>query len=337
MPPFSLERSSRCLRRLGPLAAVLVGCAVAGCDDSPSTPQARSADAGPADSRGLARGHSNVVEVVSTGLHFEAPDEIPAGWTTFRFRNLTGATHFVILEKMPVFEGVQKTLKDSQAEVVPVFQNFMDLFAGVPLSFPAAGLTLPAWYAGVVFMGGPGLVASGTTAATTVLLEPGTYVIECYVKTDGVFHSVEGMIDQIVVTDDASRAREPSPTLRVTVSSTAGIDIDGLLRPGRHTVAVHFADQTTYAHFLGHDIHLARVGGDTDLGTLAAWMNWAVPGELETPAPAEFLGGVQDMPGGSTAYFDVLLTPGNYAFIAEVPDPAGEDMLRTFTVPEQGR
>jgi hypothetical protein len=327
------QRPSPWRGRLGSAALLTAALAIGGCDGVPTTPQGSPSDADLATSQGQARGNANVVEVVATSLHFDAPDFVPAGWTTFRFRNQTGGTHFVILEKMPFFEGEQKTVEDSQAEVVPVFQNFMDLFAGVPLSFPAAGLALPAWYPGVVFTGGPGLIAPGRTAETTVFLEPGTYVMECYVKTNGVFHSVDGMIDQIVVTDEPSQAREPRSTLRVRVSTGEGIEVEGSLRPGQHTIAVHFADQAHYSHFLGHDVHLARLEDDTDLNALGAWMNWAVPGELETPAPAAFLGGVQDMPAGSTGYFDVLLRPGRYAFIAEVPGPAGVGMLQTFTIP----
>lgn len=40
------------------------------------------------------------------------------------------------------------------------------------------------------------------------------------------------------------------------------------------------------------------------------------------------------MPAGSTAYLTVHLTPGHYAWIAEVPDPAAKGMLKTFTVLE---
>lgn len=274
----------------------------------------------------------NVVEIVSRGLQFDAPDTIPAGWTTFRFRNETTGTHFVILERMPVFDGEQKTLEDSKAQVVPVFQNLMDSIAGVPPRFPRAGLALPPWYGRVVLTGGPGLVAPGRTAETSVRLTPGTYVIECYVKDNGVFHSVAGMIDQIVVAAETSGAPAPVPSMRVTVSSAKGIEMDGRLSSGRNTLAVHFADQVGYSHFLGHDIHLARMEEDTDLDSLADWMNWSVPGELETPAPAKFLGGVQDMPAGSTAYFDVHLTPGRYALIAEVPDPGAKHMLRMVVV-----
>lgn len=278
-----------------------------------------------------AHGNPKVVEVVALDGKLFAPEEIPSGWTTFRFRNLTPGIHFAILEKMPIVDGDQKTLADSQAEVVPVFQNLMDLIAGRPFSFPEAGLELPAWYGQVVFTGGPGLLSGGLTGETTVHLEPGTYVVECYVKSNGVFHSVHGMITQIVVTDEPSRAREPRSNITVTISSATGIDVAGRLRPGRNTIAVNFADQAVYSHFLGHDVHLVKIENDTDLNELTAWMNWSAPGEFNSPAPYTFLGGVQDMPAGSTGYFNVHLKRGIYAFIAEVPDPRGKDMLHIST------
>ena len=125
----SNEGSTGWTRRLGALAIAFLVVVAEGCEEAPTTPEPSPSDADLADNRGQARGNSNVVEVISTGLHFDAPDNIPTGWTTFRFRNETGGTHFVILEKMPLVEGAQKTLVDSKAEVVPVFQNFMDFFA----------------------------------------------------------------------------------------------------------------------------------------------------------------------------------------------------------------
>jgi hypothetical protein len=237
---------------------------------------------------------------------------------------------------MPVVDGEQKTVEDSKAEVVPVFQNVMDDINGKDPSFPDAGGQLPAWYSDVVFVGGPGLTSPGTTSRTTVNLAPGTYVVECYVKSEeGVFHSTEDMIAGLTVTESTNGADPPQSSLRLGLSSDDGISVDGdLPGPGAHTVAVDFDDQTAYSHFLGHDVHLVRLGEDADTEALRAWMNWATPGGLAEPAPSgvEFVGGTQDMPGGSTTYVEARLEPGNYAWIAEVPSPDEKDMLRTFTV-----
>jgi len=61
-------------------------------------------------------------------------------------------------------------------------------------------------------------------------------------------------------------------------------------------------------------------------------MDWR-PGEgVQTPAPVLFLGGVEDMPAGSTGYFSVNLAPGNYAFMMEAPDPVGHGWYLPFSI-----
>ena len=50
---------------------------------------------------------------------------------------------------------------------------------------------------------------------------------------------------------------------------------------------------------------------------------------LRAPAPATFVGGVQEMPEGRTAYFTIDLEAGRYAWISE---NAGRGMVREFTV-----
>ncbi len=279
----------------------------------------------------------NLFEVTAEGLAFvNAPEQIPAGWTTFRFENEAEMAHFAMVQRLP--EGIG--IADQQAEVAPVFQEGMDLLneGEVDAALAAFG-ELPEWYGEVTILGGPGLTAAGESSQATVYLEPGTYLLECYVKTDGVFHSYNpeddafGMVHEFVVTEEVSDAPEPTADLDVTISSEAGIEVDGQLTAGQQTVAVTFADQIVHEHFLGHDVHLVRLDDEVDIDALATWMDWTQPTGLHTPAPATFLGGLHEMPAGETGYFTVELEPGDYALIAEVPDPAGKGMLQTFTVP----
>jgi hypothetical protein len=288
----------------------------------------------------------NVLEITAKHHSLEGPGEVASGWTTIRLNNASGLVHFAVLERLPIdSNGNQITVEDTQREVAPVFQNFMDSFNGVPLSAPDAGFALPPWFGDIVFLGGPGFIAPGRTAETTVYLEPGTYMLECYVKTNGRFHSFNpdfdpanpdpadyGMVMELTVTEKVARAKEPKATIEITVSSTSGIEVADDIRPGKHTVGVFFAEQILYEHFLGHDVHLARLDADTDLFALSEYMNWTLPEGLETPAPVAFLGGTHEMPAGRTAYFDVLLTPGTYVWIAEVPFALERNMLKTFTV-----
>jgi hypothetical protein len=247
--------------------------------------------------------------------------------------------HFAVLQRLP--EGI--ALKDQQEQVAPVFQKGMDLLnAGETDAAMEKFGELPEWFGQIVFMSGPGLTSAGQTAETSVYLEPGTYLLECYVKTNGVFHSYNplpsayGMVHELTVTEESSNAAEPSATLTITLSSARGVEVQGDLTPGEHTVAVYFEDQQIHEHFLGHDVHLVRLESDTDIEELAIWMDWTQPTGLETPAPAEFLGGTNEMPAGGTAYFTVRLEPGRYAWIAEVPGPAEKGMLKIFTVPPNG-
>jgi hypothetical protein len=280
----------------------------------------------------------DVVLVTARGLTLDAPDQIPAGWVTFRFRNESSMVHFGVLERMPAGIGID----EQQKQVAPVFQAGMNLLSeGHPGAAQAEFGKLPAWFAKVVFLGGPGLTSPGRTSETTVKLTPGTYLMECYVKTAGVFHSYNpdsgayGMVHQFRVTAPPSGAPEPSATLRITLSTEHGIQVHGDPVPGVQTVAVHFDDQELHGNFVGHDLHLVKLGDGVDPAAVAAWMDWTQPHGLEVPAPATFLGGVQEMPAGDTGYLTVDLTPGRYAWISEVPHPDRSGMLRTFTVPVQ--
>lgn len=322
---------------LRPVAVMLVMLSAAGCDAGTTADVSSASAISPATAAAAAAsaaGPSAIVDVVSTGMNLQLPAELPSGWTTFRYANRTDVTHFFVLERMP--DG--RTVEDSKAEVVPVFDAAMKLImAGDPAAGFAQFANLPAWFGDVAFVGGVGMTRPGLTAETTVNLQPGTYVIECYVKMpDGTFHTSLGMIEGFVVTAEDSGGQEPAASFDVTIDDT-GIVIDGAPQPGRRTFAVHFAGQTVQAHGLGYDVHIASLDDDTDMAALADWMNWSSPAGLSTPAPAEFIGGAQEMPAGETAYVTATLTPGRYALIAEVPDPAASNMLQIFTVPAAAR
>lgn len=178
--------------------------------------------------------------------------------------------------------------------------------------------------------GGPGIVAPGRTAQATIALEPGTYWMECYIKTpEGEWHTNRGMVRPLIVTDERSGASEPEADLEITLSR-AGMQVSGTPARGRQTVAVHFGKRPADALFLGNDVHLVRLEEETDREELARWLDpWKLDG-FRAPAPVEFLGGAQDMPEGHTAYFTVSLEPGSYAWVMEAP--AERSVTETFTV-----
>lgn len=278
-----------------------------------------------------------IVDVNISGLSFSAPDRVPSGWLTFRVHNSSPMVHFAVVEKLP--PGI--SIAEQQKEAAPVFQQGMDLLSqGETEAAQMKFAELPEWFSRVQYLGGPGLTSGGKTSQTTLRLEPGTYLLECYVKTNGRFHSYNplpgqyGMVHEFIVTGEPSAVREPEATLDLTISTDGGIIAPAHIKPGRQTFAIHFTDQKVYANFAGHDVHLARITKDTDLDQLENWMDWTRPHGLETPAPVTFLGGSNEMPAGNTAYYTVSLQPGRYAWIAEVPAAREKGMLKTFEVAE---
>jgi hypothetical protein len=323
---------------------------LAGCAEEPApqaVPQAET-EAG------------SVVEVTATHDHVEnrhlfelSSREIPSGWTTFRFRNASPSDHFFLLYKVPAAaveaaDAAGESLLDHWLQgVVEPFQNEYNPYVRGEIGYQQFVDNLVAaiqekgpWFfdPGAPVMGGPGFTAAGRTSETTVQLEPGEYIVECYVKdANEEFHSYLGMLDALTVTSDASGAEPPTATARMTLSSTGGFQIDPPLRQGSHTIEVFFEDQISYEHMLGHNVQLAQLRDGTDgalISRLASWMDWRQKGSLVDRAPegAVFLGGVMEMTEGSTAYYHVDLTPGDYVWIAEIPDPAAHGMLETFTV-----
>lgn len=285
----------------------------------------------PADSSAAASARPSVssaaVRVVAREYAFQAPDSIPSGWVSFRFENQGKETHFFVLHRLP--EGV--TMQRYLAEVVPPFDSAWGaLQAGASKAEAGKilGSGLPDWFSKVTEMGGAGLVAPGGSERLTLKLPPGSYLMECYMKNpQRRFHGELGMLRPLTVTGAASGEEPPSADLQVGLSGD-GIDADSVVPAGAHTVAVHYREQPQ--GLVGYDVHLARLEEGQSADDLVPWMDWMNLEGLQVPAPAEFLGGVQEMPTGDTSYFRIDLAPGRYAWISEFG--ADQGMVKGFTV-----
>lgn len=271
-----------------------------------------------------------VVEVTARDFAFEAPDSIPAGWTTFRMANKGQQTHFLYLGRLP--DG--KTFEDYKTGVLPPFDSVYHLYREGELTKPEAmkafGEAIPKWFAKREVQGGPGLVAPGGTSQATVHLEPGEYWMECYVKNKaGTFHTSLGMVRGLTVTADSISTSPPEADMAMTLSN-GEIATTDTLSPGENTVEVYFREHPQATLFLNNDVHLVRWDENTDRKTVARWMDaWKSEG-LRAPAPVEFLGGIQEGAAGDTAYFTVDVQPGSYAWVMEMP--MERSVIRQFTV-----
>lgn len=274
-----------------------------------------------------------MVEVVTEDLNFIMPDILNSGWTTFNYENRSHHPHFFVLERLP--EGY--TFEDWEDEVLPPFQAGMYYIEAFDFAnaFAAFG-ELPAWGAALITNGGSGIVSGGLSAQTTVFLEPGEYVVECYIKMqDGTFHSSLGMANSLIVLEEEGYGVEPRANSTITISSTNGIELSSIPRPGKQTFKVYFEDQIVHENFLGHDVNLMKLENNADINALDSWMNWSAPGGMIGPGPegVTFISGTQQLDAGLSSYFTTVLKPGRYALVAEVPNPLSKNMLVTFEIP----
>lgn len=348
---------------LGLSVTALFVLALGGCEQQPTPPDA-SQNQSRSDAAEAPGVHPEIPVVNATATSEHAHDdgdahhrfeldrtEIAAGWTTFRFENEADVPHFMVLQKLP--EEAGDVTREQYIEQVSVrAQEFLDLlFAGKREEAFGVIAGLPDWIGGTTTMGGPGITASGHTSVTTLKLTPGRYVAECYVRSEesNVQHSARGMVEIITVTEESSGAPEPIADMEVVISRENGIEINsssrmpsgpsgdrGGIRPGKHTIAVHFEQQTSsYPGLSGHDVHLVDLDAGADLDELDSWMYWLRPDGLRAPSPAgaTFIGGTQQMPEGETAYVTTVLPADRYALVAEVPAPQRSGMLVTTRIP----
>jgi len=276
---------------------------------------------------------SPVIEVTTRSMEFFAPDTIPSGWNTFVYDNQSTEPHFILLDKYP--EGV--TIENTRTEVAPAFEAGMQFIMDGKMeeSMEAFG-KLPEWFTQVVFCGGTGLISPGKKAVTTVKLDPGYYIMECYVRMpDGRFHTSMGMAKELIVSEQTSGIMPPEYDMQIDIRGQSGISWNGTPKAGKTLFRVEYVDQMVHENFVGHDVNLVRMEEGADLEALEAWINWATPTGLMSstlPDGFTFLGGTNDAPEGSILYFEATLEPGQYVLISEVPDTRKKGMLKTFVV-----
>ncbi len=303
-------------RRPAVLGLALLAAGLAACQSGDGASESADAETG-------------VVEVTAKDFEFEMPGEIPSGWTTMRFVNEGEQEHFFLLWRLP--EG--KSFADYRSQVAGTFLRVWSRYDSGDLTreetLEALGEELPGWFfTEAVPSGGAALTEGGRTSRVTLELEPGTYAVECYVKTpQGTWHTDRGMLRSLTVTGDATGTAPPEADAELVLSNYA-IATEGRLAAGARTVAVRVTD--TPDGFMAHDVNLFRLEEGTTVEEIVAWMDWMDLDGFRSPAPGQSLGGVESMEAGSTGYMTVELEPGRYAWVSEGYGARG--MVSEFTV-----
>ena len=227
----------------------------------------------------------NVVTIVATDYAFGMPDTLPPGLTTFRLANAGAEPHHSVLIKLA--EG--KTMAD----------------------FAAAAETTPTpdWMS---FPGSPGAVMPNDTSNTTTMLEPGQYVLVCFIPApDGMPHVAKGMVRPIVVAGAAPAVAAAEPHADVTVTlSDYTFTFSTPLTAGPHILRVENAGPQL------HEITFERLADGKTLKDLVAWET----GGQKGPPPSMPIGGAIGPDKGAHAFMAINLTPGKYLVACYVPD-----------------
>lgn len=298
------------------LATTVVACGGADSGDQSAQPE-EGADA------------PTVLEVTAKDFEFEAPEETPSGWTTIQLDNAGEQDHFVYVYRLPDTVSFSQYRKN----VPTVFSDVYDRYASGELTrketMQALAEQLPAYFFnGVVPSGGVALTDAGKTATATVRLEPGTYVMECYVKTpQGTWHTDRGMLEELTVTEAQNGAEAPEADVTLTLSNYE-IGVEGQFSTGEQTVAVRVTENPD--GLMLHDVNLVRLDGGLALDSVVGWMDWMDPGQFRSPAPGANVGGLEHLTAGRTGYFTADLQPGRYALVSEVYGSRG--MVHEFSV-----
>ena len=269
-----------------------------------------------------------VIDIRAEDFSFTAPPTFPSGWVTLRFENQGEESHFVSIIELP--EGV--TFDSYTSGVSDPFNILYAEYRAGELDqagfFEKLGAEVPEWIFTARRAGGPGFTAPGVTSETTIQLDPGSYIMECYVRTKAeghTFHGAKGMLRPLIVTDEDSGRMAPDADIEITLSNYA-LTVDGDLSAGRHMARVSVADNPDSLTF--HNVHLVRLEGETEVAAVATWLDWV--DNMLPPAPARLLGGAGQASAGSVSYLTVDLEPGRYAFVSELHGLQG--MTHEFTV-----
>jgi uncharacterized cupredoxin-like copper-binding protein len=225
-----------------------------------------------------------VVTVTASDYSFDAPAEVPAGLTTLRLVNKGPSLHHVQLVRLDAGKTPADFLDAMKTEGPP-----------------------PSW---ARMAGGPNPSEVGQAASSTVPLEPGQYVLICFIPaSDGMPHVMKGMSRALTVTGPSGvAAAEPQADVVMTLTDS-DFTLSQPLTAGAHTIRVENAGPQP------HEVALVRLKAGKTPEDFAKW------GMHPTgAAPGTLYGGVSGIEPGTHAFVQADLPAGEYALLCFVPD-----------------
>jgi uncharacterized cupredoxin-like copper-binding protein len=248
-----------------------------------------------------------VVTVKAYDYRFDAPARVPAGTITFRMENAGKELHHLWIVKL--------TGKKTPDDFTKAMRSW------------GSALKMPAW---AIDVGGPNSASPGTTAEGTMTLDPGTYMLVCWVPSpDGMLHVMKGMVKPLTITPRPASMQadvEPSADIDMMLDDYS-FELSKPITPGRHVIRVeNRAPQT-------HEVVVARLNPGETAAQALLWINAGQAGAGPT-----VLGGASGIAKGRHMFITVDFVPGRYALFCFIPDVkdgkphTSHGMLKEFTV-----
>lgn len=254
------------------------------------------------------------VDIAAVEYGFEAPDTIEAGWTTFHLSNEGSEEHFMLISSisdslsLDEFREVATWRKDLRDAYVAGVLEKDSLLVRLEEGMPALDQ--------MKYQGGVGILSPEQSASFTNNMQPGRYVLQCYVRNqEGASHDELGMMHEMVVKPSEAITQRPTANKAISIRNT-GISYPGQLPEGINVVQLYFEQQTEKG-FRGNDIHIYKLKDGYTVGDVKEWIDIFEERGLMSPAPAIFVGGGLEMPKSARAYVTVDLEPGVYFTVSE--------------------
>jgi hypothetical protein len=248
-----------------------------------------------------------VINFDASDFTFSLPDSIPGGMVTLVMRNTGREAHHA------------QFLKLNTGVTIDQFTAALQRGEG-----PALAL--------VSQTGGTGVLDPMLPEEVTVDLEPGTYVVVCFIPSpDGIPHIAKGMVKPLTVTAPPAGAPTTQPTSRATVTLrdfTFENSVDPL-PAGRNTWRV-----TNAGPAQPHELQVAKLAAGKTANDVLTFFTTPPSG----PPPYQSVGGFQGVDVNGSGWLTLDLTPGDYAFYCTIPDPTSgkrhleEGMLKQVVV-----
>ena len=264
---------------------------------APTSPQTSPSSTAPNDAPAQ-------VDVIASDYAFElGSDVVAAGPVTFTLINQGAEPHQIQFAAVPEGFTAADFVETLQAEgELAAFQDF-------------------------TWAGGVNAVEPGTSQVATADLEPGHYVVLCFIPTPGEHgtpHLAMGMIDELDVVDTGEVAPAPLPVATVELTDFA------IAIPDRFTGGVVEVVNNGSAN---PELILMRFHDGKSLADLAAWSQAGMPPER----PFDYAGGVGAIAPGRTTWTTLSLESGDYVALCVVRGPTDQPhidlgMITPFSV-----